>query len=433
LHALTLPTWLLRFMSSSPDSEYAALIGSVVDNKYLVERLLGAGGMGLVFLAQHVELGRPVAVKLIRRELMETESVAERFLREARAAARIQSEHVGRVLDVGRLSTGEPFIVMEYLLGEDLAQLLLTQRLEPAEAVDLLLEACEAIAEAHQMRIVHRDLKPENLFLAQKPDNTVTIKVLDFGISKQLGEAEHRVLTKASTTLGSPQYMAPEQMEGGHVDVRADVWALGAILYEMLTGRRAFEGETLAQVCVQVLSGKVTPLQEIVPDVPSDLADAIAQCLRPARDERFVSVAALANALAPFGTARSRVSANRIASVLGVRATDPASRNSVPPPTQQSVLVDALQRTEVGAPSEAATSAVVPASSRTVGVVNRRRGRTSIVLGLAAVALVGASVWWLGRGPEVDAGPPVSAVQALEVVTPAPLPRRPRKRRVSRG
>jgi serine/threonine-protein kinase len=311
---------------------------------------------------------------------------------------------------------------MEYLLGEDLAQLLLTQRLEPAEAVDLLLEACEAIAEAHQMRIVHRDLKPENLFLAQKPDNTVTIKVLDFGISKQLGEAEHRVLTKASTTLGSPQYMAPEQMEGGHVDVRADVWALGAILYEMLTGRRAFEGETLAQVCVQVLSGKVTPLQEIVPDVPSDLADAIAQCLRPARDERFVSVAALANALAPFGTARSRVSANRIASVLGVRATDPASRNSVPPPTQQSVLVDALQRTEVGAPSEAATSAVVPASSRTVGVVNRRRGRTSIVLGLAAVALVGASVWWLGRGPEVDAGPPVSAVQALEVVTPAPLP-----------
>lgn len=394
------PSGVARIRSgmSFPPPEYPTLVGTVIANKYMVERLLGAGGMGLVFLAHHIDLARPVAVKLIRRELMETESIAERFLREARAAARIQSEHVGRVLDVGRLESGEPFIVMEYLEGLDLAERLLQQRrFAPEEAVDLILEAGEAIAEAHQSQIVHRDLKPENLFLARQPDGASIVKVLDFGISKQLGEPSQRVLTSPSTALGSPQYMAPEQMEGVHVDVRADIWALGSIVYEMVCGRKAFEGETLAQVCVQVLSGKVTPVRELAPDVPVGLAVAIEQCLQQQKSERFDNMSAFATALMPYGTERARVSANRIARVLGLTPPDDdrsSSTGATRPANEKDV--DPMRRTEVATPVEREVSVGLPASSHTVEV-NRSASRWPIFLGLLGVIGLGAVLWVFTR------------------------------------
>lgn len=395
-------------------TDYPALVGKIIADKYRVDRLLGQGGMGLVYLAQHVDLARPVAVKLIRRELMETESVAERFLLEARAAAKIQSEHVGRVLDVGRLDSGEPYIVMEYLQGQDLAaHLEQFGRFDPEAAVDLILEACEALAEAHHHQIVHRDLKPENLFLVNQPDGTFLVKVLDFGISKQLGETSQRALTSPATALGSPQYMSPEQMEGTHVDVRSDVWALGAILYEMVTGRRTFDGETLAQVCVQVLSGNVTPVRASNPDVPLELAVAIEQCLRQHKEDRFANIAAFARAVEPFGTERARLSAQRAAAVLGIRSeriSTPGQSRSLVKTEKAPLVTPAQQRrlaqgsTEVSAVSrtQVATDGAVPASTHTVSV-NRSGARLPIFLGLLGVIVAGVGVWAFTRSQIGDA------------------------------
>lgn len=395
-------------------TDYTALVGKIIADKYRVDRLLGQGGMGLVYLAQHVDLARPVAVKLIRHELMETESVAERFLLEARAAAKIQSEHVGRVLDVGRLDSGEPYIVMEYLQGQDLAaHLEQFGRFEPEAAVDLILEACEALAEAHHHQIVHRDLKPENLFLVDQPDGTFMVKVLDFGISKQLGETSQRALTNPATALGSPQYMSPEQMEGTHVDVRSDVWALGAILYEMVTGRRTFDGDTLAQVCVQVLSGNVTPVRASNPDVPLELAVAIEQCLRQHKEDRFANIAAFARAVEPFGTERARLSAQRAAAVLGLRGdriSTPGQPRSLVKTEKAPLVTPAHQHrigpgsTEVSAISrtQVATDGAVPASTHTVSV-NRSGARLPIFLGLLGVIVVGAGVWAFTRSQIGDA------------------------------
>ncbi len=408
-------------------TDYPALVGKIIADKYRIDRLLGQGGMGLVYSAQHVDLARPVAVKLIRRELMETESVAERFLLEARAAAKIQSEHVGRVLDVGRLDTGEPYIVMEYLEGQDLAvHLEQYGRFEYPDAVDLILEACEALAEAHHHQIVHRDLKPENLFLASQPDGSLLVKVLDFGISKQLGETSQRALTSPATALGSPQYMSPEQMEGTNVDVRSDIWALGAILYEMVTGRRTFDGETLAQVCVQVLSGNVTPVRSLVSDVPFELATAIEQCLRQHQDERFANVGAFARAIEPFGSERARISAQRVVAVLGMtgeRVTNPGQRMSAEgraraatPDGGANTAVNAATAAGAVNPrkitpgsrpvspvsrTEVATDAVA-ASSRTVAV-NRSGARLPLFLGLLGVIGLGIGVWAFVRSEIGDA------------------------------
>jgi serine/threonine-protein kinase len=394
-------------------TDYPALVGKIIADKYRVDRLLGQGGMGIVYLGQHVDLARAVAVKLIRRELMETESVAERFLLEARAAAKIQSEHVGRVLDVGRLETGEPYIVMEYLQGQDLAaHLEQFGRFDYPSAVDLILEACEAVAEAHHHQIVHRDLKPENLFLVDQPDGGFLVKVLDFGISKQLGaEPSQRVLTSPMTALGSPQYMSPEQMEGTHVDVRSDIWALGAILYEMVTGHRAFDGDTLAQVCVQVLSGNVRPIHSLNPDIPLELAAAIEQCLRQHKEDRFANVAAFARAVEPFGTERARLSAQRASAVLGIlsnageRLSTPGTQRAFTPMdktqpaphlrvTPGSRPVSAVSRTEVSTDGAVASTQVT---------VNRSGARLPIFLGLLGVIVAGFGVWAFTRSQVGDA------------------------------
>src|SRR5438552_2214501 len=205
--------------------------GTVLQGKYQVGRLLGRGGMGVVVAARHLLLDTDVALKF----LLTTEpGVVERFSREARAAARLQSEHVGRVLDVGALPDGSPFMVMEYLAGEDLSQVLARGPLSVTDAVDYLLQACEAIAEAHALGIVHRDLKPANLFLAQRAHGRSMVKVLDFGISRGGATASRLTLT-GTGVLGSPQYMSPEQWtEARAVDARSDVWSLGVVLYEMI-------------------------------------------------------------------------------------------------------------------------------------------------------------------------------------------------------
>ncbi|MBX3221274.1 MAG: serine/threonine protein kinase [Labilithrix sp.] len=277
-------------------------IGDIVD-KYRVEHVVGVGAMGLVVAARHTTLDQIVAIKFLveHRFGSRDESIA-RFLGEARAAARIQSDHVCRVSDVGMLPTGVPFMIMEHLEGNDLEEEIIARgQLDLVEAVDYVLQACDAIAAAHQLGIVHRDLKPANLFLARRPDGSRRVKVLDFGISKATTGKQR--FTRETRSLGTPAYMPPEQItDPMGVDHRADIWALGAILYEVLTGQMAFVGGNIKEVLDRVLAEDPCPIPALRRDVPPELTAIVSRALARDRDARWPTAATFARALAPFGS-----------------------------------------------------------------------------------------------------------------------------------
>jgi len=280
--------------------------GQLLARKYRVERVLCVGGMGIVVAARHVLLDQRVAVKILRSEMLANPDVLARFGREARAAAKIKSEHVARVLDVGALETGAPYMVMEFLDGTDLSTWIRQHGpLSVALAVDFVLQACVAVAEAHALGIVHRDLKPANLFCVRGTDGQLTIKVIDFGISKlsNFNAPATGSATKTNILMGSPAYMSPEQMRSSRdVDGRTDVWALGVVLFELLTGRMPFEGETVADVLVNIATAKPARMREFRPQVPEALESAVLACLRKDPSTRYRTVADLAMALRPFGS-----------------------------------------------------------------------------------------------------------------------------------
>ncbi len=294
--------------------------GDVLDGKYQVDRVLGAGGMGIVVAAHHLQLDTKVALKFLTADTLASEEALGRFEREARAAAKISSLHVARVMDVGELENGSPYMVMELLEGSDLAQRLQESGPFPIDlAVELILQACEAIAEAHHLGIVHRDLKPANLFCIQQADGLPHIKVLDFGISKfaRGGSRPEMAMTRTATTMGSPLYMSPEQMESAReVDPRTDIWSLGVIAHELIAGEPPFHGTTLPEVCLKIATRSPPPLRTLRADVPARLEAAVLRCLEKDREKRYPDVAAFAAALLPFGPERSRVSLERIARMV---------------------------------------------------------------------------------------------------------------------
>lgn len=300
---------------SAPVSE-----GDVVLDKYRVERVLGRGGMGVVVAATHIELDHRVALKFLLPEALQHREIVERFAREARAAAKIQSQHVARVIDTGRMPSGAPFMVMEYLDGRDLADVLEQDGpLEPGVAVSYVLQACEAIAEAHAAGIVHRDLKPSNLFLANQRDRRAIVKVLDFGISK-LRDPKSAALTQTATMMGSPHYMSPEQLTSSKdVDARTDIWSLGVILYELVSGRRPFEAETMPEIVALILRNQPERLGTMRPGISLDLELAIARCLASSVRDRYPTIAALAAAIRPLSSdvEAAQASVGRISRVLG--------------------------------------------------------------------------------------------------------------------
>lgn len=284
--------------------------GDVVDGKYRIERLLGGGGMGMVVAAHHLELDTRVALKFMLAETLADPDLVRRFSREARAAARLKSEHVARIHDVGKLPSGAPYFVMEYFEGHDIASLLAEHRVLPVdEAVRYTLQACEAIAEAHACGIIHRDLKPQNIFVTAGPRGQPVVKVLDFGLAKVEQQAHPRFpersgVTRAGALLGTPCYMAPEQLQdASSVDARVDIWALGACLYEMLAGRRPFTAPSWPLLSAMILLKEPTPLRELRREVPEALARAVHRCLAKSPDERFATIDALVTALTPFQTA----------------------------------------------------------------------------------------------------------------------------------
>ena len=297
-------------------------IGECVADKYRIREVLGSGGVGVVVAADHLELEEIVALKFLKRRASSDAVLLKRFMREAKAAARLKSEHATRVMDVGRLDDGSPYMVMEFLNGSDLSAVLTEHRKLPVEvAVDFILQACEAVAEAHSHGIIHRDLKPANLFLTKRADGSPLIKVLDFGIAKANSENaledSAKRLTSSQAMVGSPLYMSPEQIQSPQdVDARSDIWSLGVILYELLTGRPPFDGTTLPTLLAALLSSTAEPMRMRRLDLPEELDRAVLRCLHRDRDQRPQDLGALARDLVPFASEHGRPYVHRIVSVL---------------------------------------------------------------------------------------------------------------------
>jgi len=295
--------------------------GAVLEGKYRIERAIAEGGMGVVLEATHLQLEERVAIKVLRPEMLgegaanASGDVVTRFLREARAAIKIRSEHVVRVFDVGTIDGKVPFIVMELLAGQDLEALLEhSGTLNPTEAIDHVLQACEALAEAHALGIVHRDLKPANLFLTTTAAGVPIVKVLDFGISKVAAGAGHMSMTSTQAVMGSPLYMSPEQMRATRdADARSDIWAMGVILYELIIGKPPFSGETMTQVCAAILQDTPPPMGSLRKDVPPGLDRVVMRCLEKRPADRYSAIAELAAALAPFASLVGQEAARRTA------------------------------------------------------------------------------------------------------------------------
>lgn len=285
--------------------------------KYRLEEMLGEGGMGRVFRAKHLLLGQDVAIKLLH-DTADEPAARARFMREARATMSLQGPHIVRVFDVGVLASNTPYMVLELLQGTDLRGLLAARGALPvAEAVDYLLQICEGLAEAHLKGIVHRDLKPQNLFLTHLATGTPCVKVLDFGVSKLAAEA-HDDLTVSHAMIGSPAYVAPEQIrDARNVDARADVWSLGVVLYMLLGGGKPFRGEGIAAMCASIVVDPPEPLRARCPDVPAALEAVVFGCLEKRRERRIPDVAALARELAPFASDLGRTSAERLLRTYG--------------------------------------------------------------------------------------------------------------------
>jgi serine/threonine-protein kinase len=314
--------------------------GSLVGGKYRVERVLGEGGMAVVFEATHLQLGQRVAIKVLVGESAQATEVLERFKREAQIAAQLPGDHIARVTDLGLTAAGDPFLVMELLVGRDLeAELQVVGRLPVDVAVDYILQACEGVAEAHAAGLVHRDLKPGNLFLIRRRDGSPVIKVLDFGISKAAPGQGDQALTKTATNFGTPLYMSPEQIQSAkHVDARSDQHALAAILYAMVTGRPPFDAESLTALAVVIATQAPTPARALRRDVPAGLDAALGRALSKRPIDRFPDLASFAAAIAPFGTASAQASVRTIAHALAYPdpSTDPGQRRileSLPPQT----------------------------------------------------------------------------------------------------
>ena len=308
----------------------------MLDGRYRVERTIGWGGMAVVHSATHVALDARVAIKMLHPDCRAYPELVERFMQEARVGARLRSEHVARVYDVGSGAYG-PYLVMECLEGRDLETIIRDDgplAVEPA--VDAILDACEALAEAHAAGVVHRDLKPANLFLDKRSDRGERVKVLDFGISKiakGAPSASSFGVTDPGMLMGSPPYMAPEQVTApGEVDPRTDVWALGATLHELLAGLPPFGLVTNHKHLLEAVSSARTPLTSLRSDVAPELEAIVARCLAFEVRDRFATVAELAHALAPHGGAHARISAGRTARISGVSSgwEIPAPRSTPP-------------------------------------------------------------------------------------------------------
>jgi serine/threonine-protein kinase len=333
--------------------------GSRIANKYLVEREIGEGGLGVVVKARHIQLEQPVAIKFLKPYAVALPGIVERFVREARLAARIKNEHAVKVQDVDSLDNGIPYMVMEFLEGRDLGQIIAGGSLPLQQAIDYLLQASAALAEAHALGIVHRDLKPDNLFLAERPGGTPIVKVFDFGISKaglakKGGARREKAITQTNDFLGTPAFMSPEQLQSSDTDARADIWALGVVLFELVTGKLPFEGEELPQLITSILTRPPVPVLSLLPGAPKELDTIIGRCLQKDRANRYRNIAEFAQDLAQIWQDESPSRVKLIAQVIQ------EAGDSVRPPTFPGQFPVQPLPTPAEAPSEEVRPAAEP-------------------------------------------------------------------------
>ncbi len=378
--------------------------GDIINDAYRVERVIGSGGMAVVVAALDLHSPRRVAVKVLFRRAAGSPEVLKRFEREQQVVLRLRGEHVARLLDSG-IYKNAPYMVMEYLQGSNLAETLRVQGPVPIDlAVEFILQACEAVAEAHARDIVHRDLKPGNLFLTRRPDGSPCIKVLDFGIAKVLAPdraGDESTLTKTTTVMGSPFYMSPEQVISPRsVGTPTDVWSLGVILFELITGKIPFAAKTPEKVCARVLNDPPDSLRALRPECPEGLESAIVKCLQRRPEHRHADVAAFAKAIAPFAPKHARIAPARIARIL----VKPEA--AAPPRDSSHDLVAARDAAEVVEPP----TLYIPAS---------RRGGSHKTILLAAFGIAMLALGFAG-GFLMRAKPP--AQPPAPSIASAPLP-----------
>jgi serine/threonine protein kinase len=342
-------------------------LGDVIAGKYKLLRPIGEGGMGAVFAAQHIVLEQTVAVKLLFSEVLEKPGTAARFVKEAQAAARLRTDHVARVMDAGTTEDGMPFIVMELLEGSDMAEVLrIKGRLGVQEVADAMIQACEALAHAHVAGIVHRDIKPSNLFRAIQVDGSELLKIVDFGISKITSSEGAKVDTVTGKNLvGSPGYMSPEQIRSARsVDGRSDVWALGIVMYELLTGRLPFEGEGVGELLAAILEDNPRPLRAICDDVSPAFEQVVKRCLERNRAMRFQNVGELALALVPFASLGQVATAERAARIAGLSSGRLVAAVEQPPVVRQARSEGPGTPATLSIPSSAHVALSRPTGSR---------------------------------------------------------------------
>jgi len=376
-----------------------ARVGEVVGEKYRLVRLLGEGGMGSVYEARHDVIGRRFAVKFLHAELAGHPEILARFRREAQAAGSLENENIAAVTDFGSSPDGAPYIVMEFLEGEDLAKTLARNGPLPiSRSAHILIQVCRGLTAAHARGIVHRDLKPENLLLQQRGDGGDLVKILDFGIAK-LKSTEHRpeAATRTGITLGTPYYMPPEQARGQkELDERADIYALGVILFELLSGQKPHNGENYNAILYSILMGSAPRIEQFRPDLPPELAAVVHRAMASEANQRYQSVSELAQALAPF-TGRAMTPAPTIASAA-IMMTGPG----VPAQSHRSIS------------SGNTRSPVAFTPNPSLALPLPERSRVGLWVGLGVALLVAA-----GIGTFMMTGAPATAPSAT-AATPTP-------------
>ena len=396
------------------------LPGALIAGKFRVERIVGRGGMGVVVEATNVQLDQKVALKLLASR-SEDPAVAERFGREARAAARLRSDHVARVYDVGKDTLHGPFIVMELLEGRTLADVIAVGRVPVHRAIEYVIDACEGLAEAHARGIVHQDVKPANLFLVTDTDGRPSIKLLDFGIATVRSSEREADAGSSHPSTGTPAYLAPEQLRGGRAaDHRADIWALGCVLYELIVGERPFPATRFTELVTRILESRPEPIPATI-EVPAPIAAAIERCLEKDPSKRFASTGELALTLLPFARRRAHSSVSRAIAHVKASGLDPALEmpSSMPPrPSDDAIeLPSSAQLRAPGVPSFSRDD-FAPAPGGLVGGADAlasgsestsARSRRGLALGaLGALILLGASTAWLFSDGALSDSPPPS-------------------------